>query len=59
MARLELKVCERCGGLWLRPAASAWRYCARCKPRVDELPRVDLARRPGPKPRQVPRECAA
>ncbi len=36
--RLELKVCERCGGLWLRPQASGWRYCRRCKPQVDRLP---------------------
>jgi hypothetical protein len=35
---LELKICERCGGLWLRPAASRWIYCAGCKQKVQELP---------------------
>jgi hypothetical protein len=35
---LELKICERCGGLWLRPAASRWVYCAGCKQKVSELP---------------------
>jgi len=36
--KLDLKVCERCGGLWLRPQESRWRYCRRCKPKVDRLP---------------------
>ena len=38
--RLELKVCERCGGLWLRPAGSRWIYCGPCKAKVDDLPAV-------------------
>lgn len=36
--KVELKVCERCGGLWLRPAGSGWAYCRPCKPAVDRLP---------------------
>lgn len=36
--RLELKICERCGGLWLRPGGSAWVYCGPCKQKMDELP---------------------
>jgi hypothetical protein len=36
--RVELKICERCGGLWLRPAGSRWIYCGPCKAKVDELP---------------------
>ena len=40
--KLELKICERCGGLWLRPAGSRWIYCGPCKLQVDELPPVSL-----------------
>ena len=40
LRRVELKICERCGGLWLRPAGSAWAYCGPCKGKVDELPAV-------------------
>ena len=41
-SKLELKVCERCGGLWLRPAGSRWIYCGPCKVKVDDLPAVSL-----------------
>jgi len=37
--KVELKICERCGGLWMRPAGSRWIYCGPCKAKVDELPR--------------------
>lgn len=49
---LELKICERCGGLWLRPAASRWIYCAGCKQKVSDLPpaTANLRKR---KPRSV------
>jgi ribosomal protein S27AE len=40
--QVELKVCERCGGLWLRPEKSRWIYCGPCKSKVDELPEVTL-----------------
>jgi len=30
--RLELKICERCGALWFRPASRSWIYCAACFP---------------------------
>ena len=39
-SKLELKICERCGGLWLRPAGSRWIYCGPCKVQVDDLPAV-------------------
>jgi hypothetical protein len=42
---VELKICERCGSLWLRPGGSAWAYCSPCKSQVDELPLVRLKRR--------------
>jgi Zn-finger nucleic acid-binding protein len=35
---LELKYCERCGGLWLRPSESNEVYCSRCAPEMAELP---------------------
>jgi len=28
---IELKYCERCGGLWLRPQGSGAVYCAGCQ----------------------------
>lgn len=28
---LELKYCERCGGLWLRPQAADGVYCGGCR----------------------------
>lgn len=28
--QLELKYCERCGGLWLRPGGSDLIFCRRC-----------------------------
>lgn len=28
--QLELKYCERCGGLWLRPQGSELVFCASC-----------------------------
>ena len=40
--KVELKVCERCGGLWLRPEKSRWIYCGPCKTKVDELPAPQL-----------------
>ena len=35
---LELKYCERCGGLWLRPAGGSQIYCAACGRAMAELP---------------------
>jgi hypothetical protein len=37
-ARVELKYCERCGGLWLRECGAGVVYCANCQPLVAELP---------------------
>lgn len=36
---LELKYCERCGSLWLRPAGGAQIYCRDCARAMAELPR--------------------
>jgi len=35
---LELKYCERCGGLWLRPRGSEGVLCTTCAARAKELP---------------------
>jgi hypothetical protein len=35
---LELKYCERCGRLWLRPRGSEEGLCAPCVARGTELP---------------------
>jgi Zn-finger nucleic acid-binding protein len=35
---LELKYCERCGGLWLRPVGGEQIYCVACGRAVAELP---------------------
>ena len=38
LSTLELKYCERCGGLWLRPSAARAVYCPGCTRRLRELP---------------------
>ena len=38
--KLELKYCERCGSLWLRPRGGQAVYCARCEDAIAELPPV-------------------
>jgi hypothetical protein len=35
---LELKYCERCGGLWLRPVGGGQIYCVACGRAMAELP---------------------
>jgi hypothetical protein len=35
--QLELKYCERCGGLWLRPTGSAVVFCSPCAKAMDGL----------------------
>lgn len=34
----ELKYCECCGGLWLRPAGGGQTYCVGCARQMAELP---------------------
>jgi hypothetical protein len=36
--QMELKYCERCGGLWFRPCGVRQVYCAHCMPAIAELP---------------------
>jgi Zn-finger nucleic acid-binding protein len=35
--QLELKYCERCGGLWLRPLGADQVYCPPCIPKMMEF----------------------
>jgi uncharacterized Zn finger protein (UPF0148 family) len=36
--QVELKYCERCGGLWLRPQGTNGVYCASCRLRLAAMP---------------------
>ncbi len=36
--QVELKYCERCGGLWLRPQGADGVYCASCRVRLAAMP---------------------
>jgi hypothetical protein len=37
LARVELKYCEHCGGLWVRESGAGV-YCRKCEPKVADLP---------------------
>jgi len=41
---LELKYCERCGGLWLRPTGGGQVYCVACSHAMGELPPASYQR---------------
>lgn len=34
---VELKYCERCGGLWVRPCGSERVFCGSCAPKMAEM----------------------
>jgi len=36
--QVELKYCERCGGLWLRPQGAEGVYCAGCRVALAAMP---------------------
>ncbi len=38
LVEVELKYCERCGGLWLRCKGSVRIYCATCQPLMAQFP---------------------
>ncbi len=38
--QLELKYCERCGGLWLRPQGADIVYCHGCRASLEARPRA-------------------
>ena len=37
-SKFELKYCERCGGLWLRPVGGGQIYCVTCAAQMADLP---------------------
>ncbi|MGE0406233.1 MAG: hypothetical protein AB7O65_08040 [Candidatus Korobacteraceae bacterium] len=45
---VELKYCERCGGLWLRAKGSAEIYCMPCDREMAEFPAARPSRRRRP-----------
>jgi hypothetical protein len=44
LIEVELKYCERCGGLWLRLKGSGQVYCSSCEPYMADLPTAPLKR---------------
>ena len=46
LIEMELKYCERCGGLWLRELGSEEIYCAPCLAKLEGLPSPRLKRGP-------------
>ena len=36
--QVELKYCERCGGLWLRPRGTDGVYCSSCRVHLEAMP---------------------
>ncbi len=44
--QLELKYCERCGGLWLRVLGTQDAYCASCAAALSEVVVVRRSKRP-------------
>ncbi|HWF91797.1 MAG TPA: hypothetical protein VN684_05905 [Terriglobales bacterium] len=42
---LELKYCERCGGLWLRIRGRDDVYCASCALQISDLPGAAVRKR--------------
>ncbi len=43
---MDLKVCEGCGALWLRPGVSGVVYCRSCQVRLAEFPAARGLRAP-------------
>jgi len=37
IVEVELKYCERCGALWLRPKGTQEVYCEGCLPKMGEM----------------------
>lgn len=45
IVRLELKYCERCGGLWMRIRGTEDVYCPSCAVQMSDLPAVRKKRK--------------
>lgn len=46
--RVQLKICEGCGGLWVRPLVLRGVYCERCYGRLKAFPKVSDLRKAKP-----------
>ena len=46
--RIQLKVCEGCGGLWFRTQGRTDIYCFSCESKFRNLPRPTMRRRGRP-----------
>jgi len=44
--KMDLKICEGCGALWLRAGVVGGVYCSRCVRVLAEFPAVRRGRRP-------------
>ncbi len=53
---VELKYCERCGGLWLRRQGQEVVDCGRCRARLAALLRTGRGRGSEPRMAQNPRQ---
>ncbi|MGD0270838.1 MAG: hypothetical protein ABSB14_17365 [Candidatus Sulfotelmatobacter sp.] len=52
--KFELKYCERCGGLWLRPVGGGQVYCVACGSEMAKMPAASYDRKGGAKVPQGP-----
>ena len=52
--KFELKYCERCGGLWLRPVGGGQVYCVACGREMAKMPAATYDRTGNPKVPQGP-----
>jgi len=52
---VELKYCERCGGLWLRRQGAEGVYCASCRVRLAAMPNPEEASPAETRPRRKAR----
>ena len=43
-SQFELKYCERCGGLWIRPVSGGQIYCVACGREMAQLPPASYER---------------
>ncbi len=46
IVRMELKYCERCGGLWMRVWGTEEMYCPSCALEMSDLPIGGRKKRP-------------
>jgi len=50
--RVQLKICEACGCLWLRAQVDTRVYCATCDKKFKDFPTVESRKRRG-RPRKI------